>query len=143
MGNLTNYGEFLCSLQAWCERGIDKWMSPFISWSLLLVSKELDCAHWIIEVGERHFFIKLIVRYVSPVNPAIYPHPTLMLMNIGIICTAWFFFSSTKSHPQNSREISLRSVDCFSCNCIYGLEFCSYCCGWEYTYDEQITSVKG
>ncbi|KAK4293528.1 hypothetical protein Pmani_033786 [Petrolisthes manimaculis] len=30
-------------------------------------------------------------RYVSPVNPAIYPHLTLVLMSIGVLFTAWFF----------------------------------------------------
>uniref|UniRef100_A0A0N7Z9Q9 Dolichyl-diphosphooligosaccharide-protein glycosyltransferase subunit TMEM258 n=1 Tax=Scylla olivacea TaxID=85551 RepID=A0A0N7Z9Q9_SCYOL len=30
-------------------------------------------------------------RYVSPVNPAIYPHLTLVLMSIGVFFTAWFF----------------------------------------------------
>ena len=30
-------------------------------------------------------------RYVSPVNPAIYPHLTLVLMTIGVFFTAWFF----------------------------------------------------
>lgn len=30
-------------------------------------------------------------RYVSPVNPAIYPHLTLVLLGIGIFFMAWFF----------------------------------------------------
>ncbi|XP_042873433.1 transmembrane protein 258-like [Penaeus japonicus] len=35
--------------------------------------------------------IESMSRYVSPVNPAIYPHLTLVLMSIGIFFTAWFF----------------------------------------------------
>ncbi|KAI5734828.1 hypothetical protein M8J77_010875 [Diaphorina citri] len=30
-------------------------------------------------------------RYVSPVNPAIFPHLTILLLGIGIFFTAWFF----------------------------------------------------
>ena len=30
-------------------------------------------------------------RYVSPVNPAVYPHLALTLLSIGLFFTAWFF----------------------------------------------------
>ncbi|CAN8023010.1 unnamed protein product [Ixodes persulcatus] len=30
-------------------------------------------------------------KYVSPVNPAVYPHLTLVLMGIGLFFMAWFF----------------------------------------------------
>jgi len=30
-------------------------------------------------------------RYISPVNPSIYPHLTLLLLGIGVFFTAWFF----------------------------------------------------
>ena len=30
-------------------------------------------------------------RYVSPVNPAVFPHLTLVLLSIGLFFTAWFF----------------------------------------------------
>lgn len=30
-------------------------------------------------------------RYVSPVNPAVYPHLTLVLLGIGLFFTIWFF----------------------------------------------------
>ena len=30
-------------------------------------------------------------RYVSPINPAVFPHLTLVLMGIGLFFTAWFF----------------------------------------------------
>merc|ERR1711918_263782 len=35
--------------------------------------------------------IEQMSRYVSPVNPAVYPHLTLVLLGIGIFFTAWFF----------------------------------------------------
>lgn len=35
--------------------------------------------------------IEQMSRYVSPVNPMIYPHLTLVLLGIGIFFTAWFF----------------------------------------------------
>ena len=30
-------------------------------------------------------------RFVSPVNPSIFPHLTTLLLGIGIFYTAWFF----------------------------------------------------
>ena len=30
-------------------------------------------------------------RYVSPINPAVFPHLTLVLLGIGLFFTAWFF----------------------------------------------------
>lgn len=35
--------------------------------------------------------IESMSRYISPVNPNIYPHLTLILLGIGIFFTAWFF----------------------------------------------------
>ncbi|RXG71604.1 Transmembrane protein [Armadillidium vulgare] len=32
-----------------------------------------------------------MTRHMSPVNPAVYPHLTLVLLTIGIFFTAWFF----------------------------------------------------
>ena len=32
-----------------------------------------------------------MVRYVSPVNPAVYPHLAVTLLVIGLFFTAWFF----------------------------------------------------
>ena len=30
-------------------------------------------------------------RYVSPINPAVFPHLTVVLLGIGLFFTAWFF----------------------------------------------------
>merc|ERR1711879_412290 len=35
--------------------------------------------------------IEHMSRYITPVNPAVYPHLTLVLLGIGIFFTAWFF----------------------------------------------------
>ncbi|KAL1487051.1 hypothetical protein MTO96_008355 [Rhipicephalus appendiculatus] len=35
--------------------------------------------------------IEHMYKYVSPVNPAVYPHLTLVLMGIGLFFMAWFF----------------------------------------------------
>jgi len=32
-----------------------------------------------------------MTRYVSPVNPSVYPHLTVVLLSIGIFFMAWFF----------------------------------------------------
>lgn len=43
-------------------------------------------------------------RYTSPVNPAVFPHLTVVLLAIGMFFTAWFFvYPFTKqSVGQNS-----------------------------------------
>ncbi|XP_068892717.1 transmembrane protein 258 [Tenebrio molitor] len=45
-----------------------------------------------------------MTRYVSPVNPAVFPHLTLVLLGIGIFFTAWFFVYEVTSTKQ-SRDI--------------------------------------
>jgi len=32
-----------------------------------------------------------MIRYVSPVNPAVYPHLAMVLLSIGLFFMAWFF----------------------------------------------------
>jgi len=32
-----------------------------------------------------------MIRYVSPVNPAVYPHLATVLLSIGLFFMAWFF----------------------------------------------------
>lgn len=41
--------------------------------------------------------IEQMTHYISPVNPAIYPHLTLLLLGIGIFFIAWFFISKVTS----------------------------------------------
>ncbi|XP_022915748.1 dolichyl-diphosphooligosaccharide--protein glycosyltransferase subunit TMEM258 [Onthophagus taurus] len=52
-------------------------------------------------------------RYASPVNPAIFPHLTLVLLGIGIFFTAWFFVyevTSTKASRDIKKELLLSLV---------------------------------
>ena len=32
-----------------------------------------------------------MTRYVSPINPAVFPHLTVVLLGIGVFFMAWFF----------------------------------------------------
>ncbi|XP_036216362.1 transmembrane protein 258 [Bactrocera oleae] len=45
-------------------------------------------------------------RYVSPVNPAVFPHLATVLLTIGTFFTAWFFVFVV-SRPKNSKEHTL------------------------------------
>ncbi|KAK9695404.1 Oligosaccharyltransferase subunit 5 [Popillia japonica] len=54
-----------------------------------------------------------MTRYVSPVNPAIFPHLTFVLLGIGIFFTAWFFVyevTSTKLSRDIKKELLLSLV---------------------------------
>ena len=35
--------------------------------------------------------ISTMSRYVSPINPAVFPHLSVVLLGIGLFFTAWFF----------------------------------------------------
>ncbi|XP_050517806.1 transmembrane protein 258 [Diabrotica virgifera virgifera] len=54
-----------------------------------------------------------LTRYASPVNPAIFPHLTLVLLGIGIFFTAWFFVyevTSTKKSRSLKKELLVALV---------------------------------
>lgn len=53
-------------------------------------------------------------RYVSPVNPAVFPHLTLVLMSIGLFFTAWFFV-----YPLNS--VKFYMFEYLICSRTFGL----------------------
>lgn len=38
-------------------------------------------------------------RYVSPINPAVFPHLTVVLLGIGLFFTAWFFVYEVLTFP--------------------------------------------
>ncbi|CAL1275885.1 unnamed protein product [Larinioides sclopetarius] len=48
-------------------------------------------------------------RYVSPVNPAVYPHLTLVLLGIGLFFMAWFFVYEVTS-TKFTRDIFKEAV---------------------------------
>ena len=41
--------------------------------------------------------ISSMSRYVSPINPAVFPHLSIVLLGIGLFFTAWFFVYEVKS----------------------------------------------
>merc|ERR1712168_635311 len=52
-------------------------------------------------------------RYVSPINPAVYPHLTVVLLGIGIFFMAWFFVyevTSTKFTRDIYKELLVSLV---------------------------------
>ncbi|XP_076445461.1 dolichyl-diphosphooligosaccharide--protein glycosyltransferase subunit TMEM258 [Babylonia areolata] len=52
-------------------------------------------------------------RYVSPINPAVFPHLTVVLLGIGIFFMAWFFVyevTSTKFTRDLYKELSVSLV---------------------------------
>ncbi|KAK9871478.1 hypothetical protein WA026_012852 [Henosepilachna vigintioctopunctata] len=57
--------------------------------------------------------ITTLPRYVSPVNPAVFPHLTVVLLGIGIFFTAWFFVyevTSTKHSRSLRKELAVSLV---------------------------------
>lgn len=42
--------------------------------------------------------IEQMSRYVSPINPAVFPHLTVVLLGIGIFFMAWFFVYEVTSN---------------------------------------------
>merc|ERR1712071_750015 len=57
--------------------------------------------------------IESMGRYMSPVNPAIYPHLSLVLLAIGLFFTAWFFVyevTSTKYTRDIYKELLVALV---------------------------------
>ncbi|XP_061169433.1 transmembrane protein 258 [Saccostrea echinata] len=42
--------------------------------------------------------VEMMNRYVSPINPAVFPHLTVVLLGIGIFFMAWFFVYEVTSN---------------------------------------------
>lgn len=56
---------------------------------------------------------KDFTRFVSPVNPAVYPHLSVVLLSIGVFFTAWFFVyevTSTKYTRELVKEVLVSVV---------------------------------
>ncbi|KAK9499282.1 hypothetical protein O3M35_002342 [Rhynocoris fuscipes] len=61
----------------------------------------------------RSMGIESMERYVSPINPAVFPHLTLILLGIGVFFTAWFFVyevTSTKFTRDIFKELLVSLV---------------------------------
>ncbi|XP_014246012.1 transmembrane protein 258 [Cimex lectularius] len=57
--------------------------------------------------------IDTMSRYVSPINPAVFPHLSLILLGFGIFFTAWFFVyevTSTKFTRDIFKELLIALV---------------------------------
>ncbi|XP_075160460.1 oligosaccharyltransferase subunit 5 kud [Haematobia irritans] len=52
-------------------------------------------------------------RYISPINPAVFPHLATVLLAIGTFFTAWFFIFVV-SRPKNTKEKTLFKELCIS-----------------------------
>jgi hypothetical protein len=55
----------------------------------------------------------MMSRYVSPVNPLVFPHLTIVLLAIGIFFMAWFFVyevTSTKFTRDVLKELTVSFV---------------------------------
>ncbi|XP_021354081.1 transmembrane protein 258 [Mizuhopecten yessoensis] len=44
------------------------------------------------------FQLESMARYVSPINPAVFPHLTVVLLGIGVFFMAWFFVYEVTSN---------------------------------------------
>ncbi|PAA73696.1 hypothetical protein BOX15_Mlig030304g2 [Macrostomum lignano] len=42
-------------------------------------------------MGSNEIPLDSMQRYISPINPAVFPHLTVVLLGIGIFFAAWFF----------------------------------------------------
>uniref|UniRef100_A0A8C6I3V2 Dolichyl-diphosphooligosaccharide-protein glycosyltransferase subunit TMEM258 n=1 Tax=Mus spicilegus TaxID=10103 RepID=A0A8C6I3V2_MUSSI len=57
--------------------------------------------------------LEAMSRYTSPVNPAVFPHLTVVLLAIGMFLTAWFFIyevTSTKYTRDIYKELLISLV---------------------------------
>ncbi|XP_013384077.1 transmembrane protein 258 [Lingula anatina] len=57
--------------------------------------------------------VEQMTRYVSPINPATFPHLTVVLLGIGLFFMAWFFVyeaTSTKYTRDLYKEILVSLV---------------------------------
>ncbi|XP_056382772.1 transmembrane protein 258 isoform X1 [Hyla sarda] len=49
--------------------------------------------------------LEAMSRYTSPVNPAVFPHLTVVLLAIGMFFTAWFFVYPSNENRYMREEI--------------------------------------
>lgn len=52
-------------------------------------------------MGNKMVDVSSLPRYVSPVNPAVFPHLTLILLGIGVFFTTWFFVYEVTTNKQS------------------------------------------
>lgn len=57
----------------------------FVSMLSTLLFRALIC------IFQEGLSVEQMSRYASPINPAVFPHLTIVLLSIGIFFMAWFF----------------------------------------------------
>ncbi|KAF3854897.1 hypothetical protein F7725_022952 [Dissostichus mawsoni] len=78
--------------------------------------------------------LEAMTRYTSPVNPAVFPHLTVVLLAIGMFFTAWFFVyevTSTKYTRDVYKELLISSWLHF----LWASVCCSYYSGLASMYE--------
>ncbi|XP_041326372.1 transmembrane protein 258 [Pyrgilauda ruficollis] len=66
-----------------------------------------------VAAGTGDMELEAMSRYTSPVNPAVFPHLTVVLLAIGMFFTAWFFVyevTSTKYTRDIYKELLISLV---------------------------------
>lgn len=58
--------------------------------------------------------LETMTRYTSPVNPAVFPHLTVVLLAIGMFFTAWFFV-----YPFSARTLVRDFMSEVCCWCLH------------------------
>ena len=56
-------------------------------------------------------------RYISPVNPAVYPHLAVTLLGIGLFFMGWFFVYPHLCYLVVNRGCISLHCDCMTCGC--------------------------
>ncbi len=79
------------------------------------LQEDVHCPAFLRIITRLHFQLDIsqMTRYVSPVNPAVYPHLSVVLLAIGLFFTAWFFVyevTSTKFTREILKEILISLV---------------------------------
>merc|ERR1712002_219899 len=96
----------------------------------------LSGCHWLKRLYNNNLLkmigIESMARYVSPVNPAIYPHLTLVLMSIGIFFTAWFFVYEVTS-TKLTRDFFKECLIALVASGFMGFGILFLLLGWGYT----------
>ena len=62
--------------------------------------------------------ISSMSRYVSPINPAVFPHLTVVLLGIGLFFTAWFFVYEVRTFLHSFNHSSQNNENASSPKCI-------------------------
>ncbi|XP_073328925.1 dolichyl-diphosphooligosaccharide--protein glycosyltransferase subunit TMEM258 [Pagrus major] len=79
-------------------------------------SQYVAFSSWTLEAGapiHHKMELEAMTRYTSPVNPAVFPHLTVVLLAIGMFFTAWFFVyevTSTKYTRDVYKELLISLV---------------------------------